>query len=57
MAKKKSQESSEDQVKRFEAEVQRLIDAGELNPTKAEERLQQLILNIAFNSCKYLKLN
>lgn len=41
MAKKKSSESSEEQVKRFEAEVQRLIDAGELNPTEAEERFER----------------
>jgi hypothetical protein len=39
MPKKKLPERPEDQAKRFEAEVQRLIDAGELNPTEAAEAL------------------
>jgi hypothetical protein len=47
MAKKKNQESPEDQVKRFEAEVQRRIDAGELNPTEAENRFDQAMEKIA----------
>lgn len=47
MAKKKNPENPEDQVKRFEAEVQKLIDAGELNPTEAESRFNQAIEKIA----------
>lgn len=43
MAKKKNLENPEDQVKRFEAEVQRLIDAGELNPTEAERELDAAV--------------
>jgi hypothetical protein len=38
MAKKKREESPEEQAKRFEAEVQRLIDADELSPIEADER-------------------
>jgi hypothetical protein len=47
MAKKKKQESPEDQMKRFEAEVRRLIDAGKLNPTEAEERLDRVIRHVS----------
>jgi hypothetical protein len=43
MPKKKSLERPEDQVKRFEAEVQRLIDAGELDPTEADERFERAV--------------
>lgn len=43
MPKKQSAERPEDQVRRFEAEVQKLIDAGELNPTEAEFALDQML--------------
>jgi hypothetical protein len=47
MAKKKNQESPEDQVKRFEAEVRRLTDAGELSPTEADEKFERAVQGIA----------
>jgi len=43
MPKKKQQESPEDQVRRFEAEVQKMIGAGELNPTEADQKLERLL--------------
>lgn len=43
MPKKKSETSPQDQAKRFDAEVQRLIDAGELNPTEADKRLERVV--------------
>lgn len=49
MPKKKQTESPEDQVKRFEAEVQKLIDAGELNPTEADKMFERTVREIAFN--------
>lgn len=52
MAKKKSPESPEDQVKRFEAEVQRLIDAGELNPIETETKIDNLIRKLEINQNK-----
>lgn len=49
MPRKKKEESAEEQAKRFEAEVQRLIDAGELDPVEADKRfnaaLQKLVRN------------
>lgn len=47
MPKKRKLESPEDQAKRFEAEVQRLIDAGELNPTEAEARFEKMMRSIS----------
>lgn len=47
MPKKKQEESPEDQAKRFEAEVQRLIDAGELNPTEADERFERAVRELS----------
>jgi len=43
MPAKKNPLSAEDQKKRFEEEVQRRIDAGELNPTDAEAALDNLV--------------
>lgn len=43
MPKKKHQETPEEQSERFRKEVQRLIDAGELNPTEADERFERLV--------------
>ena len=42
MPKKKSKETQEEQSARFRAEVERLIAAGELSPTEADERFQAL---------------
>jgi hypothetical protein len=43
MPAKKNPLSAEDQKKRFEAEVKRLIDAGELTPTEADAALDRLV--------------
>ena len=47
MPKKKSEESTEEQAKRFEAEVQGLIDAGELDPIEADERFDALVRSMS----------
>ena len=39
MPRKKVPETPEEQGERFRREAQRLIDAGELNPTEADEVL------------------
>ena len=46
MPKKKRQESQAEQSERFKRDAQRLIDAGELNPTAAEEALDRLLRNV-----------
>jgi hypothetical protein len=43
MPAKKNPESPEDQAKRFRAEVERLIAAGELSPTDADAALDRLV--------------
>lgn len=43
MPKKKQPESQERQSARFRAEVERMIAAGELNPTEADDALVRLI--------------
>jgi len=43
MPKKKEQESQSDQSARFRAEVERLIAAGELNPTEADKVMDKLV--------------
>lgn len=43
MPKKKTQETQKEQSERFEKAVQELVDAGELNPTEAEEALNRLV--------------
>jgi polyhydroxyalkanoate synthesis regulator phasin len=43
MAGKKPKERPEAQSERFRAEAQRLIDAGELNPTEADEVLDKIV--------------
>jgi hypothetical protein len=43
MPKKKNHETQEEQSARFLAEVERLIDAGELNPIEAEAALDRLV--------------
>lgn len=43
MPKKLKTESAKDQSARFKAEAEKLIDAGELNPTDAADLLDSLI--------------
>ncbi|HEX8056233.1 MAG TPA: hypothetical protein VF481_06210 [Novosphingobium sp.] len=43
MPKKKHKETPEEQSERFRAEVERMIDAGELNATEADEALDRLV--------------
>ncbi|MEQ8835489.1 MAG: hypothetical protein RID07_01645 [Lacipirellulaceae bacterium] len=43
MSKKKKQETPEEQSARFRAEVEKIIAAGELNPTEAEKALDRLV--------------
>jgi len=47
MPKKKRQETQAEQSARFKRDAQRLIDAGELNPTEADERLKQILKAVA----------
>ena len=41
MAKKPESEKDAEQYQRFLEKVQELVDAGELNPTEAEERFER----------------
>jgi hypothetical protein len=43
MPKRKNQLTPEEQRKRFEEEVQRLINAGELDPDAADAALDKLV--------------
>ena len=43
MPKKKQSEPPDEQSKRFVEDAQRMIDAGELNPTEAEKGFERLI--------------
>ena len=43
MPKAKNPLTPEEQRKRFEAEVRRLVDAGELSPTDADAALDKLV--------------
>lgn len=43
MPKKKNAESQAEQSERFRAEVERLIVAGELNPTDADKALDRMV--------------
>lgn len=45
MPKKKRSETPEEQSARFRAEVERMIAAGELNPTDADAILERLFEN------------
>ncbi|MFC4193352.1 hypothetical protein ACFQFS_01050 [Novosphingobium lubricantis] len=45
MPKKKQTENQEDQSARFRAEVERMIAAGDLNPTEAEKALRALVIS------------
>lgn len=43
MPKQKRKETQAEQSARFKAEVQKLIDAGELDPTEAENLLEKIV--------------
>ena len=43
MPKKKHKETPEEQSARFKAEVERLIAAGELSPTEADEAIERIL--------------
>lgn len=43
MPKKKLKESASEQAARFREEVERLVAAGELNPTEADKALDELV--------------
>lgn len=43
MPKKKQSETQEQQSARFRAEVERLVAAGELNPTEADKALDRIV--------------
>ncbi len=43
MPKKKRKETQEEQSARFKAEVEKMIEAGELSPTEAEVALDLLV--------------
>lgn len=43
MPKRKKTESPKEQSARFRAEVERMIAAGELNPTEADDVLDDLV--------------
>jgi hypothetical protein len=47
MPSKKHHESQAKQSARFRSEAQKLIDAGELNPTEAEEGFEALLKRTA----------
>ena len=47
MTKKPKKESQKEQSARFEKAVQDMIDAGELNPTEAEEAFEQVMKRVA----------
>lgn len=47
MTKKPKKESQKEQSARFEKAVQDMIDAGELNPTEAEEAFENVIKRVS----------
>jgi polyhydroxyalkanoate synthesis regulator phasin len=47
MAKKAKQESQEEQSERFRKLAQDMVDAGELNPTEAEEKFDRAMSKIS----------
>ena len=47
MPKKQNQVSQTEQSARFRAEVERLIAAGELSPTEADERFDRVLKTAA----------
>lgn len=55
MPKKKQPESQEQQSARFRAEVERMIAAGELDPTEADKRFVELLRPDFVNARKEAK--
>lgn len=51
MAKKAKQESQEEQSERFRRLVQDMVDAGEINPTEADERFEKIIRRLSSSNC------
>jgi hypothetical protein len=49
MPKKKHPETPEEQSARFKRDAERLIEAGELNPTEAEKVLDKLVRRAKFD--------
>ena len=47
MPKRKNKLSQAEQSKRFRETVQELVDAGELNPTEADERFERAMGKLA----------
>jgi hypothetical protein len=47
MPKRKETLNPEEQSRTFKAEAQRLIDAGELNPTEADAAMDRLVRNVS----------
>ena len=47
MPKKAKPESQAEQSERFKRDVQRMIDAGELNPTEADAAMDRLVKRAA----------
>jgi len=47
MAKKQDKESPDEQARRFAKQVQDMIDAGELNPTEADEAMERVMKKVA----------
>lgn len=43
MPKAKKTETPQEQARRFQAEVEKLVAAGELSPTEAEKALDKLV--------------
>ena len=43
MPKKQNQETQKEQSERFKKAVQDMIDAGELNPTEADEAMDKIV--------------
>jgi hypothetical protein len=49
MPPKKNPESPKEQSERFKRDAQKLIDAGELDPTEAEKGLEGLVKRARFD--------
>jgi hypothetical protein len=47
MPTKKVKETSTEQAARFKAEVEKLVAAGELNPTEADEAFERAMSGVA----------
>lgn len=54
MPKKKRHESQAEQSARFKRDAQKLIDAGELNPTDAERALERIVKSAGKNGAANL---